>query len=71
MAKEKSYGIYDISFNERDAEILNLEGQKAQVTEDLEKAITEFAKLSKKRKLIKKKRKLCSLLLDGKDPDKI
>ena len=71
MAKEKSYGIYDISFNERDAEILNLEGQKAQVTEDLEKAITEFAKLSKNRKLIKKKRKLCSLLLDGKDPDKI
>ena len=71
MAKEKSYGIYDISFNERDAEILNLEGQKAQLTEDLEKAITEFAKLSKKRKLIKKKRKLCSLLLDGKDPDKI
>ena len=71
MAKEKNYGIYDISFNERDAEILSLEGQKAQVTEDLEKAITEFAKLSKKRKLIKKKRKLCSLLLDGNDPDKI
>ena len=71
MAKEKNYGIYEIKFSERDAEILSLEAQKAQLTEDLERAVTEFAKLSKKRRLIKKKRKLCSLLLDGKDPDKI
>ena len=71
MAKEKNYGIYEIKFSERDAEILALEESRAHVTEDLERAVTEFAKLIKKRKLIKKKRKLCSLLLDGNNPDKL
>lgn len=71
MAKNKNYGIYEINFSERDAQILALEESKSHVTEDLERAMTEFAKLVGKRKLIKKKRKLCSLLLDGKNPDEL
>ena len=71
MAKQQNLGVYDINFGERDAEILRLEQMKADITEDLERAVSEFAKLSGKRKLIKKKRKLCSLLLDGYNPDEL
>ena len=71
MAKKTKEGIYDVSFNERDAEILKLEIMKADLEADLEKAIAEFVKISKKKKFKKKKQNLCSLLIDGVDPDSI
>ena len=69
MANKINDGVYDVVFNERDAEILRLELMKSDIEADIEKAISEFVKISKKRKLKKKKTKLCSLLLDGVNPD--
>ena len=71
MAKKTNEGVYDVIFNERDAEILRLELMKSDLEADVEKAISEFVKISKKRKFKKKKKKLCSLLLDGVNPDNI
>ncbi|MBQ8380318.1 MAG: hypothetical protein IJY18_00330 [Clostridia bacterium] len=74
MAKKIQDSVYDVVFNERDAEILRLEMMKADIEEDIETAISEFVKISKKRKFKEKKRKkkkLCKLLLDGKNPDAI
>ena len=69
MANKINDGVYDVVFNERDAEILRLELMKSDIEAYIEKAISEFVKISKKRKLKKKKTKLCSLLLDGVNPD--
>lgn len=71
MAKNVNDSVYNVIFNERDAEILELERIKAELEADVEEAVSEFIKISGKRKLKRKKKKLCSLLLDGNDPDKI
>ena len=71
MAKKTNECVYDVIFNERDAEILRLELMKSDLEADMEKAISEFVNISKKRKFKKKNQKLCALLLDGVDPDKV
>ena len=71
MAKKIREDVYDVIFNERDAEILRLESMKSDLEADIEKAVSEFVKISKKRKLKKKKKKLCTLLLEGVNPDEV
>jgi len=71
MAKNKIDSIYNVKFNERDAEILELERMKAELEADVEKSIAEFVKISKKRKFKKKKKKFTPLLLDGVNPDQV
>ena len=71
MAKNTNEGVCDVAFNERDTEILRLELMKSDIEADIEKAISEFVKISKKRKFKKKKTKLNPLLLDGVNPDNV
>ena len=71
MAKPYYFeNVYQIAFTERDKEIIELEYQRADIKEDLEDAIKEFAKLSRKRRLKGKRKKIIPLLQDAKNPDK-
>ena len=72
MAKKKKIdNVFNIAFNERDEEIRRLEIQRSDIEEDMEEAIAEFIKLSKKRYLKIGKPRIAKVLLDSKDPDKI
>lgn len=62
--------IYSISFSRRDAEIKKLEGERAAITDELEKLVREYARLTSDRRLLPKKRKVNPLLSDGIDVDK-
>lgn len=73
MAKYKKTPekIHDLSFTKREAEIMKLEHQRADVEEDLEAAIAEFVKITKYRSFKRKKKRLTPLLKDAKNPDKL
>ncbi len=71
MAKKSPDSVFDIAFTKRDEEIRRLELQKSDVEEDLEEAIEEFIKLSKKSHLKIRKRRVVKVLRDSKDPDKL
>ncbi len=71
MNKRQPDSIYNIAFTKRDEEIRRLEFQKSDVEEDLDEAITEFLKLSKKSHMKLKKKRIVKVLMDTKDPDKV
>ena len=69
--KNKKNNIFDIAFTQRDREIMELEFQRSDIEEDLEEAISEFIRISKKKSFKKKTRKVPALLRDSKNPDKL
>ncbi len=71
MAKKTPESVFDIAFTKRDEEIRRLELQKSDVEEDLDEAIEEFLKLSKKSNLKLKKKHIVKALRDDKDIDKL
>jgi hypothetical protein len=71
MANKANDNVYAIAYDERDGEILRLEKRKAEITADINRTLAELAKVTKKRRLMPKKRRICPLLTDGADLDKI
>ncbi len=71
MAKKPPESVFDIAFTKRDEEIRGLELQKSDIEQDLDDAINEFLKLSKKSQLKLKKKRIVKVLRDSKDPDKL
>ena len=73
MAKYKKTpeNIHDLSFTQRDEEIMKLEFQRKDIEEDLEDAIAEFVRITKFRSFKRKKKRLTPLLQDAKNPDKV
>ena len=70
MPKQEYERIYSIAFTKRDEEIRRLEAERADITEELESLMREYAKVSGNKHCLPKKRKLSPLLLDGTDVDK-
>ena len=73
MAKYKKTpeNIHDLSYTQRDEEIMKLEFQRKDIEEDLEDAIAEFVRITKFRSFKRKKKRLTPLLQDAKNPDKV
>ena len=71
MANKPNENVYAIAYDARDSEILRLENRKAEITADINKTLTELARVTNKRRLMPKKRRICPLLTDGADPDKV
>jgi uncharacterized protein (UPF0335 family) len=65
MSKTEYERIYSIAFTARDAEIRRLEAERKDIAEELEALVTEYVKAGGDKKLLRKRRKLSPLLLDG------
>ncbi len=65
--KKDSKSLYEIVFNQRDEEVQRLETIRSEIDAEIESAMQEFSKLSKKKKLRRVgKRSVTPLLLEGK-----
>lgn len=71
MAKRQNDDLFGVTITEREAEIRKLEQMRADLERELEDTVSEYVKAGGSKKLLRKKRKLTPLLLDGKDPDKL
>ena len=65
MSKTEYERIYSIAFTARDAEIRRLEAERKDIAEELEALVTEYVKAGGDKKLLRTRRKLSPLLLDG------
>ncbi len=71
MTKTKPLGLYEIAFNERDRVVESLEFERSDITSELEGAMREYAKISKRKKVGKiKKKRITPLLLEGENGTK-
>ena len=68
--KKEYEEIYSIAFNKRDEEIMRLESERVSIARELEELMREYVKISGNKRLLPKKRKVSSLLLDAVDTDK-
>lgn len=71
MARRPRDDAYGAKITEREAEIRKLEQIRADLEKELEDTVSEYIKAGGSKKLLRKKKKLTPLLLDGKDPDKL
>lgn len=71
MARRQRDDSFGAEISEREAEIRKLEQMRADLEKELEDTVLEYVKVGGSKKLLRKKRKLTPLLLDGNDPDKL
>lgn len=71
MVRRQKDSIYGAEITEREAEIRKLEQMRADLEKELEDTVREYVRAGGSKKLLRKKRKLTPLLLDGTDPDKL
>ncbi len=66
MIKTKPKSLYEIAFGERDNLVLELERERAEIASEVEGAMNEYSKLSRRRRIGKiKKKRITALLLEG------
>ena len=70
MSKNEYERIYTIAFTQRDDEIRRLEAERADIAEELEALVSEYVKAGGDKSLLRKKRRLLPMLLDGYDTKK-
>ena len=70
MARQRD-NIIEAQITEREAEIRKLEQMRADLEKELEDTVLEYVKAGGSKKLLRKKRKLTPLLMEGNDPDKL